>query len=101
MKEFTAGAIKHFPDGSKRYVPLFPYFYCEDVQQKSGLQDSSDSPEEESKHEAAAANGSAHSSSQNSLARLKLVDVAPPKDVNCHFFGSRKTAEGENKYEKL
>ena len=33
MTEFTAGSIKQMDDGSQKYVPLFPYFYCNEVQQ--------------------------------------------------------------------
>ena len=96
VKEFTAGAIRYFPDGTKKYVPLFPYFYCQDVQKGYNQGSSASSSSEEEKKEEAK-----NASSENSLSQLRLEDIAPPKDVQPVFFGSRKTEEGANKYEKI
>jgi hypothetical protein len=35
------------------------------------------------------------------LTSLELKEVAPAGDVQASFFGSKKTAEGENRYEKI
>ena len=72
--DFTAGAMKYSPGDQPKYIPLFPYFYCQDVQKKQSVEAASDSDSQE--HD-------------GSLSSLKYEEVAPPDDVVPYFFGSR------------
>ena len=57
------------------------------------------SSDSESQEESKGDSGSCND--KNSLMSLKLEEVAPAGDVYPAFFGSRKTAEGDNRYEKI
>ena len=80
-------------------MPLFPYFYCKDVQKGGNTSQSDSDDQEEVKGAAANATGSVGRS--NSLSSLKLEDVAPPADVVPSLFGGKKTLGGSNRYEKI
>jgi len=95
--EFTAGAVKLI-DNQAKYVPLFPYFYCKDVQQGLHPQGQSDSESQEENKEGSS---NKNKGSVNSLSGLKLDEVAPPNDVEASFFGDRKSDQGSNRYEKI
>ena len=80
ISEFSAGALK-FNDSTVKshFIPLFPYFYCKDVQRDT----SSISDLEENKSSSTYQNS-------NSLHNLELEQIAPPKDVRAEFFNDKK-----------
>ena len=83
----------------QKYIPLFPYFYCKDVQHGHPGQATSDS---ESQEEVKGSGSNNSAAEQNSLSGLKLEEVAPASDVSPYFFGDNKNkADGANRYDKL
>ena len=99
---FTAGAIKYnTADEYRKYVPLFPYFYCKDVQMKGAQGATSDSESQEEVKEGGNGGSNNSNAEKNSLSEIRLEEVAPAADVIPCFFGDRKNPDGSNRYSKI
>lgn len=101
VTDFSAGAIKFSSNESEKYIPLFPHYYCRDVQQRApgGCARDNASESQEEKKETDGAEGSG--SEKNSLSDYKLEEIAPAADVTACFFGDKTNPDGSHRYNKL